>query len=84
MGKRYPSTNYFEPGAANTICDRTGFKRKTTEVMEEWTGSRVIPEAFNERHPQDFPYIAQPEDTHEDSSGPEADPADEAGAITII
>lgn len=54
-GRAYKSTNYFSPGDCNTICDRTGFKVKMSGVKKEWTGYFVIPEAHNERHPQDFP-----------------------------
>lgn len=57
---RYVTHNYFEPNASNTICDVTGFKVKSTEVLRRWEGFYVIPEAWNTRQPQDFaPYILE-------------------------
>jgi hypothetical protein len=41
-------------GAHNVICDRSGFKIKSTEVRKEWNNSVVRREDYEERHPQDF------------------------------
>ena len=50
----YQTNNYFEPHASNTICDVTGFKKKSSEVIRRWEGYYVIPAAWNPRQPQDF------------------------------
>jgi|GEM_PF-3046383 len=84
MATRHPSTNHFVMGSSNTICDRTGFKRKIDELDKEWTGHIVIPEAFNERHPQDFPFVPVEEPTFPDARAEEADPTDSIGSITVI
>ena len=47
----------FEPWNSNTICDRTGFRVKTSEVIREWEGWYMIPEAWAPRQPQDFPVV---------------------------
>ena len=57
---RYNSTNYFVPHQSNTICDATGFKKKTNEVVKRWDGFYVIPEAYSPRQPQDFPATILP------------------------
>lgn len=41
-------------GAHNKLCDRTGFKVKSTATMPEWTGSIVRWQDWEPRHPQDF------------------------------
>lgn len=45
---------YFLPGAHNSICDRRGWKLKSTQVRREWTGSTVDIRSWEERHPQDL------------------------------
>jgi len=58
---RYKTNNYFEPGTANTICDRTGFKVKLSQTVKTWDGFRVIGAANIRRNPQDYaPNIAKP------------------------
>lgn len=47
----------FKPWDSNTICDRTGFRVKTSEVIREWEGWYMIPEAWAPRQPQDFPVV---------------------------
>lgn len=44
----------FVPGAHNVICDRTGFKIKSTKAKKEWTGNIVRKSSWEARHPQDF------------------------------
>jgi hypothetical protein len=60
---RYKSANYFVPHQSNTICDVTGFKKKTNEVVKRWDGFYVISEADNPRQPQDFPPTIIPTQT---------------------
>lgn len=48
------SADYFLPGAYNCICDRTGFKIKSTNVRKEWTGDTVRIKSWEPRHPQDL------------------------------
>jgi len=50
----YRKLNRFVPFASNTVCDITGFLKKSTEVRRQWDGLYVIPEAWSERQPQDF------------------------------
>lgn len=50
MGK----ADFFKPGDYNRICDRTGFKVKASWSREEWTGSIVRTESWEERQPQDL------------------------------
>jgi len=47
----------FQPWDSNTICDRTGFRVKTSDVIREWEGWYMIPEAWAPRQPQDFPVV---------------------------
>lgn len=37
---------------ALAICDRCGFRYKYSQIREEWNGSRVCPECFENKHPQ--------------------------------
>ena len=46
--------NNYIHGAHNVICDRSGFKVKSTEVRKEWNNSVVRKEDFESRHPQDY------------------------------
>jgi len=46
--------SYYLPGAHSVICDVSGFKRKSTQVMKRWDGKIVRIEDFDERHPQDM------------------------------
>lgn len=50
MGK----ADFYLPGAYNQICDRTGFKQKSTMTRREWTGQTVRIESWEPRHPQDL------------------------------
>ena len=45
--------NNYIPGVWNVQCDRTGFKFKSTECQEEWTGLFVNTDSWEPRHPQD-------------------------------
>ena len=56
-GRRYKSTNYFSPFDSNTVCDRTGFRTKKSNVQKTWEGFHVLPESWEPRQPQDFPVI---------------------------
>ena len=49
----------YKHGQWNAICDRCGFKYKSSKLKREWTGLMVChgPETnncFEPRHPQDF------------------------------
>jgi len=37
---------------AQAICDRCGMAYPYLSIKEEWNGSRVCPECFEEKHPQ--------------------------------
>lgn len=47
-------SNYFEPGAHNIICQRTGFKIKSIRAKKEWNNLIVRDVSFEHRHPQDY------------------------------
>ncbi len=47
----------FQENDSNTICDVTGFRVKTSDVMRRWEGFFVISEAWHPRQPQDFPVV---------------------------
>lgn len=64
MGRGFRSVNYFEPHQSNTICDVTGFKVKTGQVLRRWEGFYVIPDAWNQRQPQDFPVTPETQRVH--------------------
>lgn len=49
----------FQANDSNTICDRTGFRVKTSDVVREWEGWYMIPAVFSPRQPQDFPVTPQ-------------------------
>jgi hypothetical protein len=57
MGRRSRNVSTFNAHDSNTVCDITGFKVKRSEVMRRWEGFYVIPEAWHERQPQDFPVV---------------------------
>jgi len=48
------NTDYYYPGGYNVICDRTGFKIKSSQAKKEWTNAVVREGSWEERHPQDF------------------------------
>ncbi len=48
------ASDYLKPGAHNSICDRTGFKIKSTDIRKEWTGQSVRSQSWESRHPQDL------------------------------
>lgn len=58
-GRGFKHVNTFCLNDSNTICDVTGFKVKMSDVERRWEGFFVIPEAWNQRQPQDFPVIPQ-------------------------
>ena len=75
---RYVSNSYFQPNCSNTICDVTGFKKKSTEVLRRWEGWYVVPAAWNPRQPQDFaPTILQTV-TYKNTRFETANPSDAA------
>ncbi len=47
-------SDYHKPGAHNSICRRTGFKVKSTDIRKEWTGQSVRSQSWEPRHPQDL------------------------------
>lgn len=46
--------DWYKPGDHNVICDRTGFKIKSSQARMQWDGSLVRKESWEPRHPQDF------------------------------
>ena len=52
--KKRGRANYLKPGDNNVICDRTGFKRKSSMCRFEWNGFFVRDESFEQRQPQDL------------------------------
>ena len=47
------STRY-KPGQYYRICDRTGFKVRSTKTKKEWNGYIVRSKSWEPRHPQDL------------------------------
>ncbi len=45
---------YFTSGQWNALCDRCGFKFKSSELKKDWQGLMVCPKDYEARHPQDF------------------------------
>ena len=39
---------------ANFICDASGFKRCTSEMVKQWDGAMVARQFVDRRNPQDF------------------------------
>lgn len=53
--------NNFKKGTTNTTCDQTGFKVKLSKTKGMWDGTRVIPECWEPRDPQDSPVVVKPQ-----------------------
>ena len=66
MGRQFRPINHFAPHESNTICDVTGFKVKTGEVLRRWEGFRVVQEAWHPRQPQDLPVVPEPQRVHKE------------------
>lgn len=68
-------------GSWNAICDRCGFKYKSFQLKQEWTGQMVCTDCWEPRHPQDL--IKIPKD---DQSIPWArpEPADVFITVTTV
>jgi hypothetical protein len=50
MGK----ADYLALGQNNVICDRCGFKFKSSDLHKTWNGLWVCQRDWEPRHPQDF------------------------------
>lgn len=49
------SANYYAHGEWNCICQRCGFKVKSSRIRKEWTGLRVcVDRCWEERNQQDL------------------------------
>jgi hypothetical protein len=68
----------FKPWNSNTICDRTGFRVKTSEVIREWEGWYMIPAAWAPRQPQDFPVVPVKQVIYRDSRSEQVNVDDQA------
>lgn len=67
------------------ICQRTGFKVKADELVEEWTGLLVRRQSWEPRHPMlDLP-APRGERVRDNATGPESenDSGDVSGAPTL-
>jgi len=53
------------------ICERTGFRVKPGTLVTEWNGTKVRPESYEARHPQDF--VRSRAEKQEGSERPEQD-----------
>jgi len=73
----------FKSGQWNVICDRCGFKRKSNDVREEWTGLMVCEECWEPRHPQDF-IRSIPDDQTVPFTRPDDSSIDDADTYTDI
>ncbi len=70
--------NPFKPWNSNTICDRTGFRVKTSEVIREWEGWYMIPAAWAPRQPQDFPVVPVKQVIYRDARSEQVNVDDQA------
>lgn len=66
------SADFYKPGAFNVICDRTGFKIKSTNARDEWNNQTVRRESWEGRHPQDF-LRSKADKTAVEGANPESD-----------
>lgn len=48
--------NFYQEGAHNKICDRTGFKIKSTEARKSWDHKIVRKQSWEARNPLDKIY----------------------------
>lgn len=46
--------NYFVPGDWDAFCPRCRFRKKASEFVREWDGTRVCLTCFEPRHPQEL------------------------------
>ena len=75
--------NYYVPGTTNTVCDVTGFKMKRSDCKVRWDGFVVIPEAWEQRQPQDFPPNIRPERVIRDAR-PQPVDDEPSGTYTVV
>jgi len=68
----------YKPGQWNAICDRCGFKFKSSELKKDWQGLMVCSHDYELRNPQDFLRV-RPEKIAPDWARPEA--PDQFGGI---
>jgi hypothetical protein len=43
----------YQPGNPYKICDRCGFKKRSSETKKEWTGLIVCEPCWDPKHPQE-------------------------------
>lgn len=48
------NADYYAHGQWNAICDRCGFKFKSSQIRKEWNGLRTCRACWEPRHPLDF------------------------------
>lgn len=63
--------NIYKPGQWNAICDRCGFKFKSSELKKDWQGLMVCEHDYELRNPQDFLRV-RPEKIAPDWARPES------------
>lgn len=83
-GRGFKPVSTFKPFDSNTICDRTGFKVKLSDVAPTWEGYFVISRAWEPRQPQDFPVVPQKQHVYKDARSEQADPGEEAQTFPPI
>ncbi len=74
----------FKPWDSNTICDRTGFRVKQSDVVREWEGWYMIQAAWAPRQPQDFPVVPVKQHIYRNARSGQAQPPEGAPPIIII
>ena len=84
MGRGYRHVNHFSPNDSKSVCDRTGFERKLSDMQRTWQGWFVLPEAWEPRQPQDFPVTAQKQEVYKDSRSEQANPVETAQTFPPI
>lgn len=84
MGRGYRHVNYFSPNDSKSVCDRTGFEKKLSDMQRTWHGWFVIEEAWEPRQPQDFPITAQKQEVYADSRSEQSNPLETAQTFPPI
>ena len=79
MGK----ADFLKLGEYNMICDRCGFKYKSSEIRKEWDGLMVCGKCWEPRQPQDFVRGVK-DDQHVPVSRPDSDPTFVATAPAMV
>ena len=77
MGK----ADYYADGQHNKICDRTGFKIKSSWAQKEWNNQVVRTESWEQRQPQD---LIRSRPDNQQVADPRVEPEDQFAATNEV